>query len=80
MVRPPGCVSGGVPWEVLELALALFVNRQPSRGVFPAAARWVDPPPSPPPPLGWPRLAKNGREGNLAKIKENEENGHTWGP
>ena len=57
------------------------------RGVFQAAASrgwggWTPPPPPPPPPLpprGWPRLAKNGWGGNLAKIKENEEKTATLG-
>ena len=49
-----------------------------------AAAGGVGPPlpPPPPPPLpprGWPRLAKNGWGGNLAKIKENEEKTATLG-
>ena len=49
-------------------------------GVFLAAASrgWAGWTP-PPPPGGWPRLAKNGWGGNLAKIKENEEKLATLG-
>ena len=42
-------------------------------------AGWTPPPPPPLPPRGWPRLAKNGWGGNLAKIKENEEKTATLG-
>ena len=67
-----------------SLALGSWGHTPSTKGVFLAAAGRVGPPlpPPPPPPLpprGWPRLAKNGWGGNLAKIKENEEKTATLG-
>ena len=64
--------------HVVALCLVRWPSRAPM-GVFLAAGSrgWVGLPPLPP-PLGWPRLARNGG-GYLAQIKENEEKTATLG-
>ena len=58
----------------------IFQGGLSPKGVFLAAAGWVDPPLPPPLPPPW--LATAGQKwlgGNLAKIKENEEKTATLG-
>ena len=83
----PVCNRGGVT-QCMCYRAKPWAARQghEAGGVFLAAASrgwagWTPPPPPPPPlpPRGWPRLAKNGWGGNLAKIKENEEKTATLG-